>query len=389
MHDTPHFGQPDEYAYVDESGDPNLELGKAGTSSHYVVAAILVDSDSHATLEDRVERVRSSHFGTGEMKSSSVGGDYRRRCAVIEKLLAAGVKFAALVTDKSDIWRDSGLRHRHTYIKYLHGQLYKRLYRAYAHLHVRCDQHGSTEFMQSFEKYLQNKYQRELFDTVDFTFVASELYPLVQAADMIAGTLARIRSQKDPPDLLQPLSDSAIIIESWPPRRAVPDSVSGLHSGDKHDQLVAWQSILLAREFILEHATSDDQDIQSQVETLHYLLFRYESDPTQYTYGLEILDHVNSGREEGMSPQTFRMKVIAVLRSQGVIIASSSKGYKIPSTSRDIEEYVSLVEGQTIPYLKRLAIARNHLRLVSSGEYDIVDEARYFELAKCIKSLSL
>ena len=141
---------------------------------------------------------------------------------------------------------------------------------------------------------------------------------------------------------------------------------------------------MLAREFIRAHIDTDDPDAESQVEALRYLLYRYELDPTFYVHAQPILDHVNLCRDEDISLQTFRTNVIAKLRTHGVIIASSNKGYKIPNTIADISDFVALVNGQTLPYLSRLAQARRHLLLASQGQYEIVSQKQYPQLHSCL-----
>lgn len=379
--------QPVQYAYVDESGDPYLDLTKEGSSKYYVVTAILVDGTHKKQLVADIDQIRSQFFGDGEMKSSGVGGSVDRRRDILLKLVNAGVKFYSFVADKSQIDQASGLQYKKSFIKYLHGRLYKRLYRTFTSLHVLADEHGRTEFMESFKSYLQSKYQKELFDHEDFTFVSSEKHPLVQAADIIGGTLLRVYSGKDDAKLLDLLSESAIIIERWPPSNEYTDVLTGLDQDERFNHLVAQQSIMLAREFIRDNLNSDNQDTESQVETLRYLLYRYELNPSLYIHAQRILDHVNSYRAEKASIQSFRMMVIARLRSRGVIIASSNKGYKIPNTTTDIGDFVSLVQGQVLPYLRRLDKAREHLLLASQGEYDIVKAEQYPQLLRCLASL--
>lgn len=381
------YGQPVQYAYVDESGDPHLDLTKPGTSRFYVVTAVLVDEKRKGDLTARVDSIRSRFFGTGEMKSSGVGGKAKRRRDILTALVDAGIRFCALVADKSQIDRDSGLQYKRSFIKYLQGRLYKRLYHAFTSLHILADQHGSSEFMKSFHRYLQERYRNDLFDHADFSFVASHDTPLVQAADVIGGSLRRVYADQDAAELLEVLSGAAVIVERWPPSTELADVVTGLEEHERFDHLVAQQGIVLARDFIHNHVGIDDPDTESQVEALHYLLYRYELEPTSYIHAQPILDHVNSCRDEVMSLQSFRTNVIAKLRTDGVIIASSNKGYKIPNTTADIADFVSLVEGQALPYLKRLALAQGHLLLASQGDYDIVSSKKYPELSECLRSL--
>ena len=59
------------------------------------------------------------------------------------------------------------------------------------------------------------------------------------------------------------------------------------------------------------------------------------------------------------------------------------------SSTSDIDTFVSLVNGQAIPYIKRLAVARDQLMLASLKEYEIVPADRYNELHRCIKSMEI
>lgn len=377
-----------QYAYVDESGDPCLDLTKEGVSQFYVVTAVLADEGRNSDLITQVDTIRQKYFGQGEMKSSGISGDVKRRHSILSELKETGLKFCAIVADKSQIDDRSGLQYKKSFIKYLHGQLYKRLYRSFSSLHVFADEHGRSEFMEGFKRYLQQRYQKELFDHEDFAFAASTDHPLIQAADVIGGTLLRIYSGKDSSDFLELLSDAAIIVERWPPSASHSGLFTGLADKDQFDYLVSQQGIMLARDFIYDHDGNDDPDIESQVEALRYLLYRYELDPAQYIHAQPILDHVNSYRDEEMSLQSFRMNVIAKLRSHGVIIASSNSGYKIPNTTSDISDFVSLVDGQVLPYLRRLAQARDHLLIASQGKYDIVPQEGYSRLLACLLTLN-
>lgn len=380
-------GQKVQFAYVDESGDPNLDLTKQGASPFYVITAVLVDAGRRDELIAYADQIRAAFCGNGELKSSAVGGDFQRRRDILTALLKADFKFCAFVADKSEIDQNSGLQYKRSFIKYLHGRLYKRLYRAFSALHVIADEHGRSEFMESFRVYLRERYQKELFDHEDFSFVPSENCSLVQVADMIGGTLLRAYAGRDPIEILDCLANAAIIIERWPPKADRGDVTTGLEDDERFDFLVAQQSIMLARDFINTHDESEAPDAEAQVAALRYLLFRYELDASAYIHAQPILDHVNSTREEALSLQSFRMNVIAQLRSSGVIIASSNSGYKIPSTSKDINDFVTLVDGQALPYLERLAIARRHLYVASKGEYDMVQADKYPKLSKCLKSL--
>jgi len=59
------------WAFLDESGDPNLDV-EAGATTHFVAAAVIVPEAHLEKLRTDIEAVRVRHFQTGKIKSSSV-----------------------------------------------------------------------------------------------------------------------------------------------------------------------------------------------------------------------------------------------------------------------------------------------------------------------------
>ena len=81
-----------------------------------------------------------------------------------------------------------------------------------------------------------------------------------------------------------------------------------------------------------------------------------------------------------MSVRVLRTKVIGRLRDIGVFIASSRKGIKIPYGVEDLRDYAQRVNSQVVPYLKRLQITRNHFKLASEGDLDVVNKDEFPDL---------
>jgi biotin operon repressor len=377
-----------EYAFIDESGDPSLEIEKDGVSNYYVIGAILISGVANlANCRKEANQIRLNHFGIGEIKSSSVGKNIKKRKTILNDLNKLPLRFYAFVLDKKNIYKDSGLKFKKSYIKYSHGRLYKRLYKSFTNLHIVADEHGHPEFMDSFKLYLEKNYQQNLFDHKDFSFSNSNEEILIQIADFLSGSVQRIFSKKDPRDTFNEFSDITIMLEKWPPSSENLDYMEGLESKEKFDNTVAQQGIMQARSFIDSSSSGKDEDIESQVETVRYLLYKYELNPYDYISTKEILNHLNQTRDAVLKEHRFRSHVIARLRNSGVIIASGSNGYKLPSCSKDMDTYVSLVNTQTIPYLKRLSFARRQLILATKGNYEIIPKEKYPELLKCIESI--
>ncbi len=69
--------------------------------------------------------------------------------------------------------------------------------------------------------------------------------------------------------------------------------------------------------------------------------------------------------------------LIAKLRDEGVIIASSPKGYKIPSKVEELYDFIN--HGTTIimPMLDRLKKCRDNIMIGSNGELDLFKNSEY------------
>ena len=89
-------------------------------------------------------------------------------------------------------------------------------------LTVFADEHGTEEFMESYEAYITQK-EDTLFADNKLHFVDSESDVLVQVADLIAGTLARVYEKERYDDeysakFYAAVKDKVYHIEEWPKR---------------------------------------------------------------------------------------------------------------------------------------------------------------------------
>lgn len=92
---------------------------------------------------------------------------------------------------------------------------------------------------------------------------------------------------------------------------------------------------------------------------------------------------VNSGFDK-MSVSTFRMKIIAKLRDEGVILASSANGYKIPSKVSEVYDFINHGKNVILPMLNRLKKCNDTIRLATNNTLNLFERAEYKELADFI-----
>ena len=74
------------------------------------------------------------------------------------------------------------------------------------------------------------------------------------------------------------------------------------------------------------------------------------------------------------------MRIIGKLRDKGVIIASSQKGYKIPSKQKELYDYINHDAKIVIPMLARLKKCRDLVKLGTANELDLLEHSEYDQL---------
>ena len=76
--------------------------------------------------------------------------------------------------------------------------------------------------------------------------------------------------------------------------------------------------------------------------------------------------------------------MIACLRDRGVLIASSNRGYKIPASRDDIRDFALHAQNIVPAMLNRVKRARDDLKMVSMGDFDLLSDPSLADLKKLI-----
>lgn len=375
-------------AYIDESGNHDLVTEKDGASRYFVVLAILLPQSEAAALEAEVEIVRAKYFGAGEMKSSNVKDERRKR--ILDDLALLNFKFYAVAVDKERIDKDSGLGYKRSFIKFANGKLYSALFQNLMDVAVFADAHGSPDFAKSFIDYMEENHKQDLFSNGKVQMVDSQMHVLVQLADFLVGTVAKLYEKKSTPllrkDFLSFLGAKRIRIDEWPPQYELRGALN--NSTSEMDEKVRFISLNAAGRFLQDHAEQIDTENRIQQAALGFMLFRatFASD-TDYIPTDEIVEHLNTQGFQEVNKHYLRSNVIAKLRDKDVIIASSSRGYKIPTSYSDLCGFAELVDGIASPLLARLKRAHGIFELGSVGKIKILDEPRFKRLRLMLSHL--
>ena len=111
--------------------------------------------------------------------------------------------------------------------------------------------------------------------------------------------------------------------------------------------------------------------------------------PWGYIYTYELKQQLSNTDLRNLSDQAFRMRIIGKLRDKGVVIASSQKGYKIPSKQSELYDFINHDAKIVIPMLARLKKCRDLIKLGTVNGLDLLDHPEYEQLRVYFDSLSV
>jgi hypothetical protein len=349
------------------------------------LCAIIVNNSDIAELHQKFEDIRKSNgFSSSEMKSSKVGNDYKRRSRIISMLMPIPFRIALLIADKQEFSKDSPLtEYKPTFIKYLHQRLYDQLYHVYPKLRIIEDEIGTSEFQESFKKYVaERRPGYNLLNDYDFDYTDSKDEILVQLADIIGGSIYKSLDDPTSPNYLEMLRGKIISFNEFPSKKEPYwGNTSSLDC--QFDSEIYTLAVKCARDFIDQNQKDDSIEKRAQVAFLMHLLFCVNNiSPTRYISSYEALDKIKDYTGERLAKNFLFRKVVAPLRDSGVILASSNKGYKIPISAEDITIYLNQTHSIVEPMLHRMDICRKLIMQSTAGRLDVLSDPAFTRYTK-------
>ena len=382
-----------QYVFCDEFGAFGYNFDKENVSTHFLIVAIVINDENLSTVREGAEAVRVKYFQTGEMKSSNVKNNHRRRRIILEKLKELPFNIYAFVADKRKISEQSGLQFKQSFYKFLNPRVYNELHNSFRELTIVADETGRHEFMESFAKYVkQHNPNVTLFDQFNFKFDNSQHGIFIQIADIIAGSLAysydeKKKEKSNGMNYKSLLGKKILHIDEFPKDYQSYSVANDSHIDDVVDRKIAKICYRKAMVFKQKYEQSQaDEDIRMQLTVLNYLLYRFVNNSTRtYILTKEIINQLQYCGFPKISTQAFRNKIIAKLRDRGVIISSSPNGYKIPSKKKEVEDFILHGKGIIEPMLSRLKLCYDAINLGSNGSIKILDAQEYHQLKRIIE----
>jgi hypothetical protein len=348
----------EKHVYVDESGNESLQLTLPNISSFYVVCALVVDSTNSPDVIKRFEEVRARYFNNREMKSSSVRNRVQR-LQILQEL--AGVEFSLhLLIGNKKLITSPGLRYPKSFIKYLHGFLYKEIVKDYLGVRIYADKIKNPSFMKEMEAYLDQKNLIGLFDMNSFGFVDSKDNVCVQAADFIGGSVRECFEQNPQTAMTDDVMEKLKwrVTQFMPFPESYGRYIAKIPGLSEHDHAIEARAVLEAEQFLQSNAECEEMENVLQMAVVRVLLMALSQREDSWVQTSVLMDHLNTIAPEEVSEQYFR-SIIGKLRDAGVLIASrSAGGYKLPTSMADITEFLNRQNSQLAPMIHRIRTAR-------------------------------
>lgn len=367
-------------AYIDESGSFGYSFDRPNTSEYFVICSVIAEQCHVMGISDEIEAIRQTEFGGKELKSSSVGGDIAKRFRILQGLLALPFSVMVVVIDKKRLYRNRGLDYKSSFIKYTNSMLHLALKKRYKSLEIVSDEYGSPEFMTGFQKYVRNK--GSLFSPYEFRFEKSSQCNLLQLADFVCGTIAMGYKHDTPAKyeaFLNHLREKIIYRQVFP-REFSDYLVDGNYWNDTYDQQISKWCIRLATLYVEERDTSLEPLEVDRSVVVERLLFQLDVYPEAYINTDELKRLLQRRTGRSYSTQEFRSDIIGSLRDAGVVISSSTKGYKIPLNLNEVYSYGDKTMQVVYPMLERLRKCRQSILLATENQLDIMDIPEYQEI---------
>ncbi len=367
--------QPGRTAFIGECGNFGFDFGAYGTSSHYIICAVIVKNEDVHQMEQQVEEIRKSNFGSGKMTSSAIGGNHAKRGKILSELLQMNVSLIIFIADKQRFVQDSPLSsYKNAFVKFLHQKLYESMYSVYPKLKIIEETDGASEFQEGYRKYIEE--HRPAFDLLneyDFDYADSWTSNIVQMADFIAGSVMEHILDPASRDVLRMFQGCLRDVITFPRQPAA--FTSGTHADSSFDDHIYFLADQRAAHFIETHKDSEEDEVRLRILFLRHLLFVARNiSKTTFIHSSEITRHLSESSMKRVSQNYLYRKIIAPLRDADVLIASSAHGYKIPTSVKDIYTYINQTSGIVNPMLNRIEKCRKLIAKQTDGALDILND---------------
>ena len=218
----------------------------------------------------------------------------------------------------------------------------------------------------------KNPLINQLIPTIDCHHIHSKENKLIQLADLYAGTIGKYFCGRYDENRAKVIHDSirTRLSIQWIPSEFTSFIIATDEFDNSFDNELFELSIKTATEY-LEKKRED----KSGCELIRYMLQEARYNPLRHISSKELKERLKIKNIEIGDP----IVKVSELRSNGVILISpiGKKGYKFPTSEKEIADFYNRLSSNIIPQLKRGYILNEVLAQRSIGKYNILKDARF------------
>lgn len=378
------------FVYIDESGDPSLDVEKKGVSQCLVYAAVVIRESDVVNARQLLAEIHNKYFSQNHyLKSQHIPNDhngYVKTISILTDLIKLKHFVYALVIDKSRINKQSGLSYKKVFIKFFNRFIAQRLISQDGDIHIYFDKTGYAAFQNELTNYMQEHgVCQNLFSNNTFELAEDkDEEQLLQMADFYAGTINKYycgNFDKNKGNIIHNNFLRKNVSVEWFPYDILPLFAVADSFESNYNEEITKIAIQSATNYMEKHP-----DDRIGIELIRYILQETHKNPLRYISSKEIKANLKLQNVEISDP----IVKISELRNKGVLIISpiGKKGYKIPNSEQEIAEFYNRLSGNVIPQLRRCFILNKMLLDKSKGRYNMLS-SNEFELLSALCELSV
>ena len=373
------------YVYIDEFGNPHLNLEKAGTFSHYVYTAIVFkESDKQSIIQAR-DYISKKYFKGTTIKSRNITNDeigISTRKNILNDLKKHNFIIVSLIINKTEL-SGNGLKYKKVFYKFFQRIFVEKFANNFTSFEICADKVGYPEFQRELKEYINtNGVQRDLFNPDRYYKMAEDTVeePLIQLADFLCGCIGKIycisHQQQNAEQLFDILADR-IYLDFFPLsyKTYLADTNNLDNKSNLEISKIAIDGIL---DFVEKH--NNNAKYLEHIEILKYLLLIFRSNPNKLVSTKELISVVKK-RVKSYSQDNLRQH-IAHMRDQNLLITSpqGKYGYKIPNTLIDMVEFYNRYFSSIKPMLRRIQKSNDLISLKTVNGVNILTQIPEFNV---------
>lgn len=371
------------YIFCDEFGTSTLKQNDKKNITKFVYCSIIIKESQLEKAHQLRDEISNKFFNGNKIKSNRISSLNKRRKCISH--LYNNLSFANhfLIVDKEKLDQDKGgLRFKEVFYKFFQKIFVSELSKSFTDFEIFMDGTISDNYGIEVKSYLANNIQNTLFD--NYHFSSDDKEPLIQFADLLAGTFGRFFNkdfQHEVDDtLLDLIKSNSFSLKFFPEEEKA--ETKPIYSESKIDEEIF--SIVRTDAFNMYEQQEDD--IHKIV--LEQLLMYQKVAPTVYLQTYELVNYLKYYYNKEIKIEALRL-IIRDLRFKGIIVvsANSKSGYKLAVNKEDIYQYFNHYSKYILPMLKKVQIANDVFLQKTVGDFNPLSD--FDELIRIVGTIKI